>query len=239
LLKHDQNLDLPIEVKVLDQGFVRLVNYMGSDATIVQSARVSYGPGTKTLREDRKLLEYLYKHGHTSPFEQVVVTFHMKLPIFIARQLVRHRTARINEMSGRYSVLPSAFFSAEYNAMKKGCNTLLPSNSKTNKQSGNYEDLIEVPLDLYHEWEENAKKAFEIYERLIALGVSREIARIHLPQSTYTEWYFQMDLNNLIKLIQKRLDSGAQKQTREYAQAMLCLARKVAPETMEIAFPRD
>ena len=214
------------EIPVLDKGFVRLVDYMGGDARIVQTARVSYGAGTRTMREDAGLIDYLMRHRHTSPFEHVILELHCKLPIFVARQWIRHRTARLNEMSGRYSVLRDEFYVPP--------SAQIRMQSKDNKQ-GRAPD--EVPphmqrqvLDLLVE-EQHA--AYETYQKLIKDDVARELARINLPLSLYTEWYWQMDLHNLFHFLALRLDGHAQWEIRQYAEAIAGIARAVAPLAYE------
>ena len=208
-------------------GFVRLVRYMGSDASILQAARTSYGDGTKTIREDQKLLAYLIQNKHLSPFEQVVLVFHMKLPIFVARQLVRHRTARLNEVSARYSEMPEEFWIPKEEEIR--------IQSTTNKQSS--DGQAEIPHWLYKRWQAATHESHALYRDLLAHGVAREQARTVLPVSLYTEWYWQMDLRNLISFLKLRDDPHAQLETQHYAQAIKRLARLVAPETMQIAFP--
>lgn len=210
-------------------GSVRLVNYMGGDATIVESARVSYGAGTRTLREDEKLLKYLYDHKHMSPFEQVALVYQIKLPIFLARQMIRHRTAKLNEVSARYSEVKPEFW--------------MPKVADIREQKGRNKQGSEGQLDidpvLYAEWHNNQAKAFDIYEKLLAQGVAREQARSMLPVSTYTEWVWQMDLRNLIHFLELRVDSHAQYEMQMYAQAMLYFARLVAPVTCAHVFDKE
>lgn len=214
------------EFKVLDKGFVRLVDYMGGDARIVQAARVSYGEGTKSYREDAALIDYLLRHEHTSPFEQVILTFHVKLPIFVARQWIRHRTARVNEMSGRYSIMPDEFYvpAAED----------LAAQSSDNKQGRAEEPLApaqaEEVLGLLKRGQESA---YADYAELIDHSLAREIARINLPLSLYSQWYWQIDLHNLFRFFQLRLDEHAQKEIRLYAQTMLEMTRTVAPVAVD------
>lgn len=213
---------LDVEFKVLDKGFVRLVDYMGGDARIVQSARVSYGEGTKTVREDAGLIDYLLRHQHTSPFEQVVLTFHVKLPIFVARQWIRHRTARLNEISGRYSI------------MKDECYVPAPQDvsfqSTDNKQGRSSSEVPpEAVQQVRQKLEDQQKASFQGYNELIEQDIARELARINLPLSTYTEWYWQIDLHNLFHFLRLRCDGHAQKEIRDYAEAMLDICRKVAP----------
>ncbi|MDR1149402.1 MAG: FAD-dependent thymidylate synthase [Spirochaetaceae bacterium] len=210
------------EFPVLDKGFVRLVDYLGSDQRIVQAARVSYGQGTKTCREDAGLIDYLLRSRHTSPFEQVVFTFHVKMPIFVARQWVRHRTARLNEISGRYSVMKDDFYlpAAEDIALQSG----------DNKQGRSAEGLPGGEADaLRAGFEEGQRRAYSDYSKLIERGIARELARVNLPLSLYTEMYWQIDLHNLFHFIELRLGAHAQKEIRLYARTLLEICRKVAP----------
>lgn len=214
------------EFPVLDKGFVRLVDYFGGDSRIVQSARVSYGEGTKTVREDGALIDYLLRNEHTSPFEQVVLTFHIKMPIFVARQWVRHRTARMNEISGRYSVMRNEFYvpAADDVALQ----------STDNKQ-GRSEDSVD-PAYVQHVrqlLEKGQQNAYDTYTELVDSGLAREIARVNLPLSLYTEIYWQCDLHNLMHFLKLRLDGHAQKEIRDYAKVILDLTKKVAPMAMQ------
>lgn len=211
------------EYRVLDKGFVRLVDYLGGDARIVQSARVSYGAGTKTVREDAALIDYLVRHKHTSPLEQVVLTFHLKMPIFVARQWIRHRTARLNEISGRYSVMRDEFYLPDAGEVRR--------QSKLNKQGRSEDD---VPPELQARTLELLKSgqesAYEGYQELLDEDVARELARVNLPLSLYTEMYWQVDLHNLFHFLKLRLDADhAQYEIRVYAEVMAELARAVAP----------
>jgi len=214
------------EFPVLDKGFVRLVDYMGGDDRIVQSARVSYGSGTKSFREDQGLINYLLRNDHTSPFEQVVMTFHTKMPIFVARQWVRHRTARVNEISGRYSVMKNEFYlpAAEDVAFQ----------SEDNKQGRSTED---IPQELREKvrsiLEEEQQKVYSSYTSLLDENVARELARINLPLSLYTEWYWQIDLKNLFHFLNLRMDSHAQMEIRVYADEIYRLASLVCPIAMK------
>jgi thymidylate synthase (FAD) len=214
------------EFKVLDKGFIRLVDYMGSDDRIVQAARVSYGDGTKSYRQDKGLINYLLRNEHTSPFEQVVLTFHVKLPIFVARQWIRHRTARLNEISGRYSVMKSEFYvpAAEDISFQ----------SDNNKQGRSVE---EVPQDVQDKvlklLTEGQERIYKEYEDILESNIARELARINLPLSTYTEWYWQIDLHNLFHFLKLRLDPHAQKEIRVYGEVMLEIAKKVCPIAVE------
>lgn len=214
------------EYRVLDKGFVRLVDYLGGDARIVQSARVSYQDGTKSVREDAALIDYLVRHKHTSPLEQVVLTFHLKMPIFVARQWLRHRTARLNEISGRYSVMRDEFYLPDEQVVRR--------QSEINKQ-GRSDD--EVPAALQARTLELLKagqaEAYTGYQELLEEGVARELARINLPLSLYTEMYWQIDLHNLFHFLRLRLDAHAQYEIRAYAEVMADLARTVAPAAYE------
>ena len=210
------------EFPVLDKGFIRLVDYLGGDERVVQSARVSYGEGTRTYREDAALIDYLLRNSHTSPFEQVVLTFHVKLPIFVARQWIRHRTARLNEISGRYSVMKDEFYvpAPEDVALQ----------STDNKQGRSAEALDPAAAERVRAaFAKGQKEAYLAYNSLIDEGLARELARINLPISLYTEWYWQIDLHNLFHFLELRLDGHAQKEIRLYAQILLEIAKKVAP----------
>ncbi|MEE3410846.1 MAG: FAD-dependent thymidylate synthase [Treponema sp.] len=210
------------EYKVLDKGFVRLVDYLGSDQRIVQSARVSYGNGTKTVSQDAGLIDYLLRHQHTSPFEQVVFTFHVKMPIFVARQWVRHRTGRMNEVSGRYSIMKDEFYVPETKDIEP--------QSKDNKQGRSDEPFDEAKAkEIQAALQKGQKDSYDSYSELLDTGLAREVARINLPLSLYTEFYWQMDLNNLFRFLKLRLDGHAQYEIRQYAQVMLELVRKVCP----------
>ncbi len=214
------------EIPVLDKGFVRLVDYMGSDQRIVQAARVSYGGGTKTVRQDKGLINYLLKNDHTSPFEQVILTFHAKMPIFVARQWVRHRTARLNEISGRYSIMKDEFYLPNKDQFR--------TQSQDNKQARSDEILDENLSDKFiQQMDKDQKDIFNHYEEMIESGLAREIARANLPLSLYTEWYWQIDLHNLFHFLRLRLDSHAQYEIRVYAEAMAQCAKAVAPLAYE------
>jgi thymidylate synthase (FAD) len=210
------------EFPVLDKGFVRLVDYLGGDARIVQAARVSYGAGTKTYREDAALIDHLLRNEHTSPFEQVVLTFHAKMPIFVARQWIRHRTARVNEISGRYSVMKDEFYMPEASA--------LSLQSEDNKQGRASDPIPAVEAEQIRErFKAGQEASYRDYVALVETGLAREIARINLPLSLYTEWYWQIDLHNLFRFLSLRLDPHAQLEIRAYAEVILGIARRVAP----------
>lgn len=214
------------EIKVLDKGFVRLVDYLGDDSRIVQSARVSYGEGTKSYREDKGLIDYLLRNDHTSPFEQVSFTFHIKMPIVVARQWIRHRTAKVNEISGRYSVMESDFYvpAAEDIAFQ----------SDDNKQGRQNEPVsAELAKEIQDIISTEQERVYETYTRLLDMGLAREIARINLPLSLYTEWYWTMDLHNLFHFLRLRMDAHAQKEIRVYANAIFEIVKKITPMAAE------
>lgn len=210
------------EFPVLNKGFVRLVDYLGGDERIVQAARVSYGEGTKSFREDRGLINYLLRNEHTSPFEQVILSFHVKMPIFVARQWIRHRTARVNEISGRYSVLSDEFY--------------LPAEADVARQSAdNKQGRAKEPVDpvvrerVLALLADGQQRAYRDYEALLSDDIARELARINLPVSTYTEMYWQIDLHNLFHFLKLRMDPHAQKEIRDYARVIHDVARMVCP----------
>jgi thymidylate synthase, flavin-dependent len=210
------------EYSVLDKGFVRLVDYYGGDQRIVQSARVSYGEGTKTVSQDGALIDYLLRHQHTSPFEQVVMTFHLKMPIFVARQWVRHRTGRMNEVSGRYSIMKDEFY-------VPAAENIAPQ-STDNKQGRAEEPFSPDKAEaIRRQFSEGQEAAYKNYSELVDGGLAREIARINLPLSLYTEFYWEMDLHNLFHFLKLRLDSHAQLEIREYAKVILEMCKAVAP----------
>ncbi len=216
----DQRLD------VLDHGFVRLVDYLGGDARIVQSARVSYGEGTKTVREDRALIDYLLRNQHTSPFEQVILTFHVKMPIFVARQWIRHRTARVNEISGRYSVMRDEFYLPRPFEVR--------FQSERNKQGSTAAEVPEALRErVIAALGEGQQRTYAAYEGMLEDGIARELARVNLPLSLYTEMYWQIDLNNLFHFLRLRLDWHAQYEIRAYGDAIGRCVQAVAPMAFE------
>ncbi|MEP0815077.1 MAG: FAD-dependent thymidylate synthase [bacterium] len=226
-MAHDHNPEaeaiLDQYFPVLGNGFVRLVDYLGGDQRIVDAARVSYsGKEVKTFRRNKGLIRYLMEHRHTSPFEQVILTFHVKLPIFVARQWIRHRTARLNEISGRYSVLEEDFYVPSAEDVRY--------QSKTNRQGGAEE---EVPPELRQKVLEiitrQQTELYGAYKEMVEADIARELARINLPLSIYTAWYWQIDLHNLFHFLKLRLDAHAQYEIRCYAEKMLEMARAVAP----------
>ncbi len=217
---------LDVEIPCLDKGFVRLVDYLGGDQRIVQAARVSYGAGTKTVREDKGLIHYLLRNEHTSPFEQVVLTFHAKMPIFVARQWVRHRTARLNEISGRYSIMRDEFYVPAAETLRV--------QSANNKQARGDESLDpEAAAQIRAEMADDQATIYAHYTQMLDQGLAREIARNNLPLSLYTEWYWQIDLHNLFRFLALRMDSHAQYEIRVYAEALAQCARAVCPLAYE------
>lgn len=214
------------EFKVLDKGFVRLIDYMGGDQRIVQAARVSYGSGTKTYRQDRGLIHYLMKNRHTSPFEQVQLSFHTKMPIFVARQWVRHRTARLNEISGRYSIMKDEFYVPAPEHVRP--------QSQDNKQGRSDERYTpEQEQEILEMFRQEQSEVYANYERLLDKNLARELARNNLPLSLYTEWYWQIDLHNLFHFLELRMDPHAQYEIRAYAEVMARCAQAVAPIAYE------
>lgn len=216
---------LDIQLPCLNHGFVRLVDYMGGDNRVVQAARVSYGSGTKSVREDVGLINYLMKNWHTSPFEQVHLTFHCKMPIFVARQWVRHRTARLNEISGRYSVMKDEFYIP---ALEDVC-----YQNKDNKQGRSGSLPTEEAQAVVTQMQADQRTLYGNYESLLdedpTKSVARELARVNLPLSLYTEWYWECDLHNIFHFLRLRLDGHAQKEIRVYGEAMAQCVRAVAP----------
>jgi len=214
------------EFKVLDHGFVRLIDYMGGDNSIVQAARVSYGEGTKKVSEDRGLIRYLMRHKHTTPFEMVEFKFHIKLPIFIARQWIRHRTANVNEYSGRYSVMKEEFYLPESEEIRY--------QSTVNKQGRSSKEVpYEIKADILRYFKKTTDETYAKYLEHVDMGLARELARINLPLSLYTEWYWKIDLHNLFHFLKLRMDPHAQKEIRVYAEIMAMMTEKVCPMAYE------
>ncbi|MBI4239045.1 MAG: FAD-dependent thymidylate synthase [Deltaproteobacteria bacterium] len=212
--------------RCLDHGFVRLVDVMGDDHSIVQAARVSYGTGTKTVRADRGLIRYLMQHQHTTPFEMVEFKFHCRMPIFVARQWIRHRTANVNEISGRYSIMEDVFWEPRADDLR--------TQSTTNRQGS-----TDTPIDTEHaaaiaaQFRDDQRHLYRSYQTALDAGVAREIARVNLPLSLYTEWYWKIDLHNLLHFLQLRLDAHAQREIRVFAEAMAEFVRTRCPLTWE------
>ena len=218
--------DLPKDaIKCLDKGFVRLVDSMGGDDAIVQSARVSYGKGTSKVSQDRGLIRYLMRHRHTTPFEMVEFKFHCKMPIFVARQWVRHRTANINEYSLRYSEARDEFYFPDPDHIE--------FQSALNKQGrmGEVGEDLKKKVQAY--FKEISNRSFEIYCELNEAGVARELARAILPVNLYTEWYWKNDLHNLLHFIGLRSDGHAQYEIRVFSDAMATYVKQVAPFAWE------
>lgn len=222
-------------LKVGDHGFVRLVDYLGSDESIVNAARISYGKGTRTKRDNEGLIRYLLRKRHTSPSEMIELVLHMRLPIFVGRQLVRHRTFNLNEVSARYSELPDEYWAFQLEISNDDTHNpkvLVRGQGVKNRQGS--EGLIEVPYDLLEKANRCAWTSHSVYHDLLEAGVTRELARVHLPLSTMTEWIWKCDLHNIRHMLELRLDSHAQEETREYAAAVLQCARWVAPTFIRI-----
>lgn len=212
------------KVDVLDHGFVRLVDHMPSenlDSAIVQAARVSYGDGTKSTRDDRGLIRYLLRHWHTTPFEMVEFKFHIKMPIYIARQHFRHRTASVNELSARYSVVPEELYEP----------VQLRKQSTINHQGS--EGKFDASPELLNKLSNQLHTSFDVYDELIDNGCCREQARGVLPQATYTEFYWKINLHNLLHYLTLRMHETAQEEIREYAQAIFKIIEPLVPHTIE------
>ena len=213
------------QFKVLDSGFIRVMDYMGDDTAIIQSARVSYGEGTKKVSNDKGLIRYLMKNWHTTPFEMCEIKLHIKLPIFIARQWIRHRTANVNEYSARYSILDKEFYIPKPQHMS--------SQSTTNKQ-GRGSNLSKKDTERFLKiLKDDAERNYKHYEDMLnenqsgeiknddKTGLSRELARINLTLNTYTQWYWKIDLHNLLHFLYLRDDPHAQYEIQAYAEIIL------------------
>ena len=222
------------QIKVLDKGFIRVVDYMGNDSSIVQAARVSYGKGTKKKSLDEGLIRYLLRHKHTTPFEMCEIKLHVKLPIFIARQWIRHRTANINEYSARYSILEDEFY------IPKKAN--LAKQSATNKQGRSEELDNNLAKKIIKILKEDAERNYNNYLWMLneeeyeeynntREGLSRELARINLTLNTYTQWYWKVDLHNFMHFLSLRADSHSQLEIRAYADILIELLKKWVPIT--------
>ena len=222
-------------ISVLDHGFVRVIDYMGDDSAIVQSARVSYGKGTKKISNDQGLIKYLMRHRHSTPFEMCEIKFHIKLPIFIARQWIRHRTANVNEYSARYSILDKEFYipSIENIAAQSSVNNQGRGEVLSSEEASNVISILKA----------DAEQTYANYESLLnessegavldenKAGVARELARMNLTLNTYTQWYWKIDLNNLLHFLALRADDHAQYEIKVYADAMLDIVKKWVPIT--------
>lgn len=210
---------------VLDHGFIRVVDVMGDDTAIVDAARVSYGQGTKPMRQNRALINYLLSHRHTSPFEQCEIKLHLKMPIFVARQWLRHRTANVNEYSARYSTMRDEFYIPEIK------NILAQSGS--NKQGREGDLPLQNALSIQHDMMQLSTNAYSTYHNMLDMGLSREVARIILPLNIYTEFYWKCDLHNLLHFIRLRADKHAQYEIRAYAELMLAIVKDWVPFTYD------
>ena len=228
-LRSDINFDRDKNyVPVLDHGFVGLIDHMGSDSAIVQAARVSYGAGTKQVQDDRNLIRYLMRHEHTTPFEMCAVKFHIKLPIFVMRQLVRHRTASMNEYSARYSVLTDEFYIPELENIQPQSTT-----NKQGREDGGW--TFEQKRDVQHTFQRSFHNAYKEYLLLLDEdeGLARELARSVLPVGGYTECYWMANLKNFLHMARLRMDPHAQWEIREFARAMYELAKPYFPEACQ------
>ena len=210
---------------VLDHGFVALVDYMGSDDDVERAARVSYGYGTRKRSATRGLIRYLRRHRHTTPSEMVELKFHCAMPMFIARQWIRHRTASVNEYSGRYSLMPLLFYRPD--AEQFGLQ------SRSNRQGRGAQAERELWAQAVDRWDSLRSAAASQYEWLVQEEVARELARIDLPLSTYTQWYWKVDLHNLLHFLSLRADPHAQWEIRAYAEVIAGLVKRVAPLSYE------
>jgi len=210
---------------LLDHGFVRVIDYMGDDAAVVQAARVSYGRGTKKVSEDKGLIHYLIRHRHSTPFEMCEIKFHVKLPIFVARQWIRHRTANVNEYSARYSILDREFYIPDP--------AHLAAQSKANNQ-GRGEILSgEEAARVLAILRDDSTRAYDHYEAMLSTegqaGLARELARMNLPANVYTQWYWKIDLHNLFHFLRLRADPHAQYEIRAYAEVLCEVAKDWVP----------
>ena len=224
-------------IPVLDHGFIRVIDYMGDDTSIVQAARVSYGKGTKQVSTDSGLIKYLMRHWHSTPFEMCEIKYHVKLPIFIARQWIRHRTANVNEYSARYSILDKEFYLPS--------NENLAAQSKNNRQGRG--DVIsgDHAKEVLNLLKSDAERTYENYEKMLnqkydgskidenKTGLARELARMNLTLNTYTQWYWKTDLLNLMNFLRLRVDHHAQYEIRAYADVMLNSLKKWVPITYD------
>ena len=222
-------------IPILDHGFVRVIDYMGDDSSIVQSARVSYGKGTKKVSTDEGLIRYLMRHWHSTPFEMCEIKYHVKLPIFIARQWIRHRTANVNEYSARYSILDKEFYIPEKDQ--------LSAQSTSNRQGRGGLITGEQADEVLKILKNDAIRTYDNYEKMLnerydgtiidenKSGLARELARMNLTLNSYTQWYWKTDLLNLLHFLFLRADSHAQYEIRVYAEAMLETVKKWVPIT--------
>ena len=212
-------------VPVLDHGFVRVVDYMGDDAAICQAARVSYGKGTKSVQNDEGLIRYLMRHWHSTPFEMCEVKLHIKLPVFVARQWIRHRTANVNEYSARYSILDREFYipAPEHIAAQSSVNNQGRGEALTGEEAARVLDILKS----------DSTRSYDNYQSMISddgqQGLARELARMNLPANIYTQWYWKVDLHNLLHFLRLRADAHAQYEIRVYADAMCSIVADWVP----------
>ena len=224
-------------IPVLDHGFVRVIDYMGDDAAVVQAARVSYGKGTKKISDDAGLINYLLRHRHTTPFEMCEIKYHVKLPIFVARQWIRHRTANVNEYSARYSVLDREFYVPEEDdlAAQSSSNRQGRGNILSGKEAKRVLDILredaQMTYDHYIEMLNESEEGNII--DVSKEGLARELARMNLTLSTYTQWYWKTDLHNLLNFLSLRADTHAQYEIRVYADAMMETLQRWCPITFQ------
>ena len=221
---------------VLDHGFIRIIDYMGNDDAIVQAARVSYGDGTKTPSDDRKLIRYLMKHRHTTPFEMCEIKLHMKLPIFVARQLIRHRTANVNEYSARYSILDREFYipATEHIAEQSTTNAQGRGEVVTPEQASAIQEmLVSDAIDCYNSYSRMLNDPDKPGHNTEDPQLARELARINLSLGFYTQWYWKIDLHNLFHFLKLRMDSHAQYEIRAYADVMGDIVKAWVPAAWE------
>jgi len=211
--------------EVLDHGFIRVIDYMGDDSAIVQAARVSYGAGTKHVQNDEGLIRYLMRHWHSTPFEMCEIKLHVKLPVFVARQWIRHRTANVNEYSARYSILDREFYipAPEQLAAQSTVNNQGRGEVLTGEEAARVLDLLKS----------DANRAYDHYEAMLSQdgqqGLARELARMNLPANIYTQWYWKTDLHNLFHFLRLRADPHAQYEIRVYAEAIAACVRDWVP----------
>ena len=215
--------------KVLDHGFVRVIDYMGNDMSIVQAARVSYGEGTKKSRDDKSLIYYLMRHWHSTPFEMCEVKLHVKLPVFVARQWIRHRTANVNEYSARYSILDNEFYIPEVE-------NLASQSSSNNQGRGDVLEGEEAD-NIIQILKNDSLRSYKSYEEMLSQdnkkGLARELARMNLPTNIYTQWYWKTDLHNLFNFIRLRNDKHAQYEIRVYAEIISEIVKKWVPKAFQ------
>ena len=212
-------------IPVLDHGFVRVVDYMGDDAAICQAARVSYGKGTKSVQNDEGLIRYLMCHWHSTPFEMCEVKLHVKLPVFVARQWIRHRTANVNEYSARYSILDREFYipAPEHVAAQSVVNNQGRGETLTGEEAARVLDILKS----------DSERSYNNYQAMISddgqQGLARELARMNLPANIYTQWYWKVDLHNLLHFLRLRADAHAQYEIRVYADAICSVVADWVP----------